>query len=227
MTYQGSKEKIADELATILSSMRRGNQLYWEPFVGSASVFSRMAEPRLGTDIMTDLIMLWNEVIRDTFAEPSYLSKEQYDELMQSDTPSALRAYAGFFWSFSCMFRKGYSPDTFANSRSFYSMQQRAKLLRGNGTKLAACAYDKPVINNALIYCDPPYRGTTSYRGTPEFDHDQFYSWCVDQVARGNQVFVSEYEMPEPFKLIHEFHFRTTLSTVYRDQAKPERLYTL
>lgn len=227
MVYQGSKEKIADEIVSILNTMRSPGQLYWEPFLGSASTFSRMATPRLGTDSMTDLIMLWNEVIADRFIEPSYIVKSQYDDYMKSDVPSAIRAYIGFFWSFSGMFNKGYSPDFFQGSRSFHSMHERAKSLRAQPTKISACDYTMPKVKGALIYADPPYRGTTGYKGAKPFDHDKFYLWCLEQKEQGNTVVVSEYFMPEPFQQIHEFPFRTSLATVHRDSDKPERLYTL
>ena len=44
-----------------------------------------------------------------------------------------------------------------------------------------------------IIYCDPPYKITKERYGQ-EFDFTGFYSWCEHQV---NQVFISEYTMPE------------------------------
>lgn len=51
---------------------------------------------------------------------------------------------------------------------------------------------------NAVIYCDPPYAGTTGYNGEA-FDHAAFYNWCREQTA---PLFVSEYNMPEDFTLV-------------------------
>jgi DNA adenine methylase len=228
MTYQGSKEKIADQIVEVLSYLRKPDQLYWEPFLGSASTFVRMPGPKLGTDAMTDLILLWNEVKQDKFIEPSFVTKEMYTEQMKSKTPSALRAYVGFFWSFSGMFNKGYSPDYFQGSRSFYSMMQRGKKLKDENIIIAACDYREPSISNALIYCDPPYAGTTPYKGAPNFDTDAFITWCVEQSKRGNTIVVSEYSLPNPpFQLIESFEFRTALATNKREQSKPENLYII
>jgi DNA adenine methylase len=228
MTYQGSKEKIAMPIVEILCNLRKPDQLYWEPFLGSASTFVRMHGPKLGTDAMTDLILLWNQVIRDEFIEPSFVTKETYTQYMKDKTPSALRAYIGFFWSFSGMFNKGYSPEYFQGSRSFYSMQQRAKKLAGKDTILMACDYREPDISNALIYCDPPYAGTTPYKGAPNFDTPAFIQWCQNQTLKNNTVVVSEYFLPNPpFQLIESFEFRTSLATNKRDQSKPENLYIL
>ena len=228
MTYMGSKEKIADEIVTLLTKFRKPGQLYWEPFLGSASTFCRMSGPKLGTDAMTSLVMLWNSVIQDTFIEPETVSKDTYLKYMADEEPSALKAYIGFFWSFSGMYHKGYSPEHFEGSKSFYSMQQRAKLMRDSNTIIASCDFLKPDIKNALVYCDPPYRDTTPYKGVPAFDHQEFFYWCHRQKNKNNNtIIVSEYHMPDPFTLIHEFPFRTIMATVHRDQVKAEKLYIL
>ena len=50
--------------------------------------------------------------------------------------------------------------------------------------------------NDSVIYCDPPYRGKSSYSKEKRFEHDRFYAWALRQTV---PVFVSEYEMPEDF----------------------------
>ena len=52
-----------------------------------------------------------------------------------------------------------------------------------------------PIPDNAVVYCDPPYIGTKSYRGI-KFDHKEFYDWCRSQKAL---VIISEYTMPDDF----------------------------
>ena len=50
--------------------------------------------------------------------------------------------------------------------------------------------------NDSVIYCDPPYRGKSSYSKEKHFEHDRFCEWALRQTV---PVFVSEYEMPEEF----------------------------
>ena len=52
--------------------------------------------------------------------------------------------------------------------------------------------------NGAVVYCDPPYKGTNKYgKNVKEtFDHERFYEWCL---TRDFPVFVSEYVMPDGF----------------------------
>ena len=57
---------------------------------------------------------------------------------------------------------------------------------------------DVPIPDSAVVYCDPPYKGTDGY-GISEkqaFDHERFYEWCL---TRDFPVFVSEYRMPDGF----------------------------
>ena len=55
-------------------------------------------------------------------------------------------------------------------------------------------------IKGYVIYCDPPYKGSTKY-STKEFPYDEFYDWCRE-MSKDNVVLISEYNMPEDFKCI-------------------------
>lgn len=234
MTYQGSKEKLAPIIVPFLESFRIQHPLYIEPFLGSASIFEKMKGPKFGSDINASLIMLWRQLIEDTFIEPSSISKEQYKELMASEEPSALQAYAGFFWSFSGMWNKGWSPDFYARSSSFAKACERAKRIRQSEEpyRLGRGSYDAVVPDStrgALIYCDIPYKGTTTYKGAPEFNYEKFYAWCHKMAGQGNRIIVSEYDMPaeEGFLCALEMDFSTSMSTVHRPNQKKEKLFTL
>ncbi len=60
---------------------------------------------------------------------------------------------------------------------------------------------------NSVVYCDIPYRNTNSY--ISDFDYEKFYEWALNQK---NQVFVSEYSMPETFCEIADFEKRCKFS---------------
>lgn len=57
--------------------------------------------------------------------------------------------------------------------------------------------------SGAVVYCDPPYAGTSGY-GNAAFDHEAFYGWAR-AVSRTHILFVSEYSMPEDFVKIRQF----------------------
>jgi len=61
----------------------------------------------------------------------------------------------------------------------------------------------------AIIYCDPPYKGTAEYK-EGGFDHDKFWEW-VRQTAKTNKLYISEYQAPDDFKSILSFPQKSTL----------------
>ena len=54
-----------------------------------------------------------------------------------------------------------------------------------------------PIPEGAVVYCDPPYKGTAKY--LVNFDHEAFYQWVL---SRPFPVFISEYNMPDDFSPI-------------------------
>lgn len=65
--------------------------------------------------------------------------------------------------------------------------------------------------SNSIIYCDPPYKGTTSYK-TEKFNHVKFWQWCRDKVKNGHIVFISEYNAPSDFKCVWQGEVKTNFS---------------
>ena len=57
-----------------------------------------------------------------------------------------------------------------------------------------------PIPADAVVYADPPYRGTATYNGE-EFDATAFDEWAR---TRDFPVYISEYTMPEDFVCIGE-----------------------
>ena len=82
-------------------------------------------------------------------------------------------------------------------------------------------SYDEvEILPNSIIYCDPPYRGTDSYKN--EFDHEKFYGWCERQKEI---TLISEYFMPEDrFVCVWECQHRSRLSGT-ANNAVTERLF--
>lgn len=80
------------------------------------------------------------------------------------------------------------------------------------------------VQDNSVVYCDPPYEGTTRYK--EGFDHDFFWKWCEKMVSLGHKVFVSEYNAPENWTSIWEKEVTTGLD-VKTSKKDVEKLFIL
>lgn len=63
--------------------------------------------------------------------------------------------------------------------------------------------------DNAIVYCDPPYKNTRRYF-KQRFNHDEFYDWCL---SCDFPVFVSEFDMPQGFTCIDVISRHSTRCT--------------
>lgn len=77
-------------------------------------------------------------------------------------------------------------------------------------------------LKGAVIYCDPPYQGTTKY-ATDSFDYDAFWDWCR-KMSKDNYVFVSEYNAPDDFECIWSKGVTTSLK-VHEHENRTEKLF--
>jgi len=69
------------------------------------------------------------------------------------------------------------------------------------------------------IYCDIPYKNTAKYQDN--FDYEKFYNWCLQQ----DNIYISEYQMPEDFKCILEIK-RQNIFGQKQDNYVIEKLFT-
>ena len=63
--------------------------------------------------------------------------------------------------------------------------------------------------DGAIVYCDPPYIRTATYRES--IDHDEFYKW-VRNLAKRHRVYISSYEAPDDFEVVAKYTHNSTLS---------------
>lgn len=83
---------------------------------------------------------------------------------------------------------------------------------------------DVEIQENSVIYCDIPYKDTSTYAGKgASFDYERFYEWCLRQK---HPLFISSYEMPKSdFKVVAEFTRRDTLSATNNSKLVVERVF--
>lgn len=108
--------------------------------------------------------------------------------------------------------------------RAFQSFEKQSKALKGVDFRCGSYL-DLDIPPNSIIYCDPPYAGTTKY-ATGAFDHEQFWNWCNDKVAEGHTVFVSEYNAPDDWQCVWEKRVNNTLTKDTGSKQGVEKLFT-
>lgn len=89
---------------------------------------------------------------------------------------------------------------------------QRLESLTGDYQSIA-------IMPDSVVYCDPPYRGTSGYKTA--FDYDRFYDWLRSVPF---PVYVSEYAMPDDFVQVWQKEKICTLGA-HNNTRTIERLF--
>jgi len=87
---------------------------------------------------------------------------------------------------------------------------ERLQELNIGGLLLSNLSYDEvPIENDSVIYCDPPYLKVTKKKryNNSDFNHNSFYDWARKQ----NNIFISEYTMPDDFEVVYQKEKRCCL----------------
>ena len=80
-------------------------------------------------------------------------------------------------------------------------------------------------MNNAVIYCDPPYAGVKQYANATKFDYNEFWD-VVREWSKNNVVLVSEQSAPEDFECLWEQNVSRSIN-VSRKIRTSEKLFKL
>lgn len=237
MVYLGSKAQIANWLIPILNSIiqKYGITNYYEPFVGGANVIDKIkCEHRIGNDKNKPLIALL-EVARDNFeAIPKDGNKEWFDRARAIYTGKSNEEMDDYLIG-AIGWLAGYSGKglvgSYANdsgTRHYYTERYnnlKAQAPNLQGIEFICADYQKLEIpDDSLIYCDPPYQGTTGYGYAWEraFDYDIYWNWVRDK-SKSCYVVCSEEQFPEDFIVVAKQDKKRTVAQTKR-QIKIEKL---
>jgi DNA adenine methylase len=203
MQYFGGKTRIAPKLAGFMQPFVSG--AYVEPFVGSAAVMVKISAPvRIGSDINGALITMWRALAAG-WQPPENVSEAEYVAVRAKGDPSdPLTAFVGIGCSFSGKWFGGYARNTRCDNYAIAAAHSLTKKIpKLQGVNWLCSDYrqiDYPP--ESVIYCDPPYQGTTGYAGAGnDFNGSFFWNFCREKSKSGHRVFISEYAAPDDFKV--------------------------
>lgn len=211
MVYMGSKARLSKYLVPIIQSYITESTVgYLEPFVGGANIIDKIkCDKKYGLDIHEPLIELLKWVQNMDNELPETISEEEYIQVRDNRDyyPLWYQGLVGFSCGYSAKYFGGFARSMKSDGvtpRNHPSERIRnIKKQRGDLQNIIFQTRDFLKINNLngyVIYCDPPYRGTTKYK-TENFPYEEFYKWCRE-LSKNNIVLISEYNMPEDFKVI-------------------------
>jgi len=232
MKYMGSKNRIAKEIIPIMlkEAEERGIYTWVEPFVGGGNLIDKIPNNfvRIGADsnkYVIDALV----VIRDKVSEIPKNNKEfsEKDYKTLREVESWIKGYAGFAFSYSGKWLGGWCRDSAGYrdyvAESYRNAKEQSPLLQG--VTLIHSEYQDLKIPLSIIYCDPPYEGTTKYKG--DFNHSLFWKWVREKRNEGHLIFVSEYNAPEDFECIWEKKVNSSLTKETGSKKAIEKLFTL
>lgn len=231
MQYMGSKNRIAKEIFPIMDSAarERGASVWIEPFVGGANMLDKVPDTyrRIGIDYSPHVIKALIAVRDFVDLLPEEVSEQYYREIRDYE-PDPIRSWVRFVCSFGAKFNAGYARNKAGQNYAKAGVSNAKKQSPNiQGTELINASYEYcSSFKNCIIYCDPPYEGTSSYK-TGAFDHIKFWDWCR-RMAVHNLVFVSEYNAPEDFICVWAGEIKTNFASQRTEATHKavERLFT-
>ena len=183
-----------------------------------------MSGERKAYDYNEYLIELY-KAIQNGYELPDSISEEEY-KYIRTDKDKALTGFAGFGCSFAGKWFGGYARGH--GGKLGYADTAKRSLLKKISTmydvSFSFADYKTLSFSGCLIYCDPPYKGTTKFTGTPDFDTIEF--WNVMRIwSENNDVYISEYTAPDDFECVLEIPTRIDIRN--KDNQMEKRIEKL
>ena len=213
MKYMGSKNRIAKEILPIILKDRKPNQCYVETMVGGGNLIDKVEGFRIGADLNPYVIEALKLIRDNPESLPDFVSEEYYRELEIKKQLNGLTGVVGFTCSFGSKWFGGYARNS--DGRNYIKVAKNNALAQSPNLK--DCLFINSsyqlldIPKNSIIYCDPPYEGTTKYKDG--FNHSEFWEWVRTKSLEGHSVFVSEYNAPDDFICVWQKTLTTSFST--------------
>ena len=235
MKYMGSKARFAKEIIPIILRDRKSDQCYVEPFAGGMNSICEVQGDRIANDIHYYLIQMWIELVNGWV--PEKITRHDYMDMRANmeNYPAHIVGWVGFNCSYSGKWFGGFAGETPTLIGTIRDYQ--AEAIRNVAKQVEKCKgvlfqnkpyYELELPPNSIVYCDPPYEGTTKYAN--DFDHILFWDWVRNISKQGHTVFVSEYNAPPDFICVWEKVALSSLSAngkVGGSKMSVERLFAL
>ena len=211
MHYLGGKHKIGPQIAGYINSLP--DLPYLEPFVGAGWVLQYIRKTdMLASDYHPDLILMW-QALQQGWIPPNDIVEDEYNALKYA-APSALRSVAGFGCSYGGKWFGGYARGTNRN----YALEAKCSLIdkicrMSPNVIFRWCDYADHAPNDCIIYCDPPYEGTTKFHQS--FSHKRFWN-IMRKWSQNNIVLISEYQAPDDFKMVADWYIKSDICSKER-----------
>lgn len=221
MRYLGGKADVGKSIAHAIAKRRTPGALFVDMFCGSLNVVRHVpahvalaagglvASPRIAIDACGPLITMWKAALNG-WVPPRSVSREEYARIKALQDPhDPMTAFVLFGCSFGGKWCGGYAKDRpeqrYAECAS-NGVIRKARDCAGVRLEHATFQSKHPGCwePGTVLYCDPPYAGTTGYKALEPFNSEAFWFWAEQHARCGVHVYVSEFSAPQGWDLESE-----------------------
>lgn len=235
MKYMGGKNRLAPHLLPIILNGREDHQWYVEPFVGGCNMIDKVGGWRIGGEFNQYVANMWIS-LANGWLPMTNVNRELYSSIMNNKDLFDIDfvGWAGVGCSYNGKWFGGYSgvTNTKHGVRDYQDEAYRNLIKQIDKIKdvyFFHSSYEDLIIPpDSVIYCDPPYGGTTGYKD--DFDNGAFWDWCRVMAYQGHKIFISEYKAPDDFTCVWSKEFKSTLSAGSKSnnvKKSIEKLFTI
>ena len=231
MKYMGSKSRIKKNIIPILQEIIDEHNIttYVEPFVGGCNIIdSIICNQRIANDRSTPLIELFKGLLNGKEL-PLEINKEHYSDVRKHKDDDTYEEWykgmVGYLSSYNGKYFGGYAGKVITKTgkvRDYYDEAKRNIQFQTPFLKdVEFFNMDYRKLNipaGSLIYCDIPYKNTTQYFTSKDFNHEEFWQWVRD-MSKNNIVIVSELQAPDDFVVIWEQEVTRTQDNRKREKS--------
>lgn len=192
MRYLGGKAKIAKRLTGYINEQLEPGQPFVDLFCGAGNIISQIDpnRERIANDANLAVVSVLRATV-DGFEFPDLVTEEDYKQARSLPKDNPLHGFILIGCSFAGGYKGGFARSN--RGRNYADTTRRGLLKKKpglTGVYFLSQDYSQVAIpEDALVYCDIPYHGTTKYKGVT-FCHDEFYHWVERQP---NTILISEY----------------------------------
>ena len=227
----GSKSRIKKNIIPILQEIIDEHNIttYVEPFVGGCNIIdSIICNQRIANDRSTPLIELFKGLLNGKEL-PLEINKEHYSDVRKHKDDDTYEEWykgmVGYLSSYNGKYFGGYAGKVITKTgkvRDYYDEAKRnvqAQVPFLKDIEFFNMDYRKLKIPiGSLIYCDIPYKNTTQYFTSKDFNHEEFWQWVRD-MSKNNIVIVSELQAPDDFAVVWEQEVTRTQNNRKREKS--------
>lgn len=196
---------------------------------GAGGVTHRLADVSdrvIAVETHPGLVAL-HKAVQDGWVPPEHVSEAQYQEVRRGDQTTALAAFVGFACSFGGKWWGGYARNAARRNFAHGGSKSVRERVRPNVEHVANDATAWPCDGAEVVYCDPPYTGTTGYAAIGRVGDDAFWHRLADIASPERACYLSEYAEAPPAGVEARLVWTAPVHSgqLTKANSRPERLW--